>query len=277
MPLPCQRYTEMAESLDLLTIEWLHPESDRQPEKLALNEVATLLAEYKSTDRSGNGKLLLFQAIEPDHCQPLIEIAWQNGWVVGVINEDVPRKAVPDFSQAIGTSLLISSADKSHTPVSVSVTGAAFPTQYNWSEDECATILFTSGSTGVPKGVCHSRGNMLRSAELFVRHCDLKKHDHLLCLAPIHTASGFRALLMPRFTDARITLYQPAGDAFLSIIKKIAGMEPTAVLCGPVFIHQVASYGNRLRESLQSVKILFSSGATLLQQDRDQHRSRSAH
>ncbi len=259
----------MVQTADLLTVKWLHPAPERHPVNLALHEVAALLAEHNSTDRNRDGKLVLFQAIEPDHCQSLIEIAWQNGWIVGTIKEDMRHKAMPDFSQTIGTTLLISSAHRSYSPVSVNAPVAALPARHTWPEDECAAILFTSGSTGLPKGVCHSRGNMLRSAELFVRHCNLREHDHLLCLAPIHTASGFRALLMPRFTDARITLYQPAGETFLKIINNIARSKPTAILCGPVFIHQVASYGMRLRESLRSVKILFSAGAALLQQDRD--------
>jgi acyl-CoA synthetase (AMP-forming)/AMP-acid ligase II len=135
---------------------------------------------------------------------------------------------------------------------------------YPWPEDECALVLFTSGSTGSPRGVCHSRGNILRSARLFVEHFGLTESDRLLCLAPAHTMSGFRSLLLPSVRVRHIH----GESSFLSLVEQIRGMQATIVLCGPVFIRQLAVWADRLTAHLQSLRGLLCTGADLNQADR---------
>lgn len=60
------------------------------------------------------------------------------------------------------------------------------------AEDDIAVILFTSGTTGEPKGVELSQGALTRSARLLADSYGLNPADRLLSLGEFHTMSGLR-------------------------------------------------------------------------------------
>ena len=60
------------------------------------------------------------------------------------------------------------------------------------SASELAAILFTSGSSGKPKGVCLSQGSLLYTGMQLASHYHWQSGDHLLSLGGLHTMSGLR-------------------------------------------------------------------------------------
>ena len=60
------------------------------------------------------------------------------------------------------------------------------------AEDDIAVILFTSGTTGEPKGVELSQGALTRSARLLAESYGINSTDRLLSLGEFHTMSGLR-------------------------------------------------------------------------------------
>ncbi|MFP4057314.1 MAG: class I adenylate-forming enzyme family protein [Candidatus Brocadiia bacterium] len=64
--------------------------------------------------------------------------------------------------------------------------------------DQCATLLYTSGSTGVPKGVLLTHRNLVRNAESCLEHVGIGEDEVLLGVLPFFHSFGITtSLLIP--------------------------------------------------------------------------------
>ncbi|SEJ34780.1 2-succinylbenzoyl-CoA synthetase [Bhargavaea ginsengi] len=82
------------------------------------------------------------------------------------------------------------------TPVSRLLCGKAedFKPAELWHEDRTLTIMYTSGTTGFPKGVRQTAGNHLSSAAASAFNMGLQDGDVWLCAMPLFHISGFSIL-----------------------------------------------------------------------------------
>ena len=77
------------------------------------------------------------------------------------------------------------------------------------SLDDIATIIFSSGSTGEPKGVMLSHRNIASNAESIVAHVDVDHHDRVLGVLPFFHSFGYTvALWMPLVISGSV-VYHP--------------------------------------------------------------------
>jgi len=72
---------------------------------------------------------------------------------------------------------------------------------------DAALLLFTSGSTGAPKGVLLTQGNLLANALGVIRHSDLTAADRFLHVMPLYHSNGLNnQLFAPLLAGASIAL-----------------------------------------------------------------------
>ena len=79
------------------------------------------------------------------------------------------------------------------------------PTASNITLD-LASLLYTSGSTGEPKGVMHSHQSMRFALESLVEYLKMVGDDRILCILPLAFGYGLYQLLMAVHTGATLVL-----------------------------------------------------------------------
>jgi long-chain acyl-CoA synthetase len=95
-----------------------------------------------------------------------------------------------------------------------------------------ASILFTSGSTGAPKGVMLSHGNFAAEVAMLSRAFSLGADDVVLSLLPLHHAFEFTCgMLLPIASGATI-VYPLEVDA-KTLSRTLADVRPTALIGVP--------------------------------------------
>src|ERR1700722_11792709 len=95
----------------------------------------------------------------------------------------------------------------SQAPRTLDLNGNAGHAPPNWraaplSSDEAACVLFSSGSTGQPKGVVNSQRNLLQRVSQSVNAAHINSHDRFLTLASPCTIVGVRDMITALLTGA---------------------------------------------------------------------------
>ncbi|CAM3249418.1 o-succinylbenzoate--CoA ligase [Filibacter tadaridae] len=83
-----------------------------------------------------------------------------------------------------------------------------FDIQDSWQADRTITIMYTSGTTGFPKGVRQTAGNHVSSALSSVLNLGLDENDVWLCTMPLFHISGFSILVRSVLYGMEVRLYE---------------------------------------------------------------------
>ncbi|WP_318617672.1 o-succinylbenzoate--CoA ligase [Sporosarcina sp. YIM B06819] len=83
-----------------------------------------------------------------------------------------------------------------------------FDVQELWAADRTITIMYTSGTTGFPKGVRQTAGNHVSSALSSVLNLGLNEKDVWLCAMPLFHISGFSILVRSVLYGMEVRLYE---------------------------------------------------------------------
>ena len=122
------------------------------------------------------------------------------------------------------------------------------------SMQNVATIIFSSGSTGVPKGIMLTHANITTNVEGFYQIFNIEKNDKVLGILPLFHSFGFTATLwFPLLSGAGVVYHYNPLEA--EVIGKLADKyKPTLLLSTPTFL---LSYIRKIKpEQFKSLKYL---------------------
>ena len=144
------------------------------------------------------------------------------------------------------------------------VKGAARGHAADVARDDAAVLLYTSGTTGVPKGATLSHGNVIFNDYACAHHMGVRQTDRLLLFLPLFHVFGQNAIMNAAFAAcATVVLHRRFVPD--QVLASIARERATMFFAVPtIFINLLAT--DLDRHDLSSIRYEFSAAATMPQE-----------
>ena len=132
----------------------------------------------------------------------------------------------------------------------------------NPSDDELAVLLYTSGTSGRPKGVMLTHGNIQSNAEAAVEHANITKDDTFLGVLPQFHSFGLTVLtLLPLRIGAKVVY--TARFVPRKIVSLIEEHKPDIFIAVPSMYGALLSVKKSGPESFKSIRLAVSGAEPL--------------
>lgn len=131
------------------------------------------------------------------------------------------------------------------------------------ASNDIALIMFTSGTTGVPKGVMLSHGNILSNLYAINQYFKINEHDHILILRPLyHVAVMTGEYLISLLRGLKISFYDEAFSP-KRLIKYIDNNQCTVMCATPTLYYYLSLVADKTKIMVKKAAI---SGERLTKQ-----------
>lgn len=124
---------------------------------------------------------------------------------------------------------------------------------------DLALIIYSSGSTGVPKGIMLSHANVLSALRSVTGYLQLRPQDTLLSVPPLHFDYGLYQVLFGFYVGCRVIL-APAACNPMQLLKLISQEQPTVLPLVPALGAGLAKLGNALKRQADCVRLITNTG-----------------
>lgn len=120
--------------------------------------------------------------------------------------------------------------------------------------DTTCDILFTSGTTGSPKGAMHSHGQSLWMAGIWNHSNGLKRGDRALIVNPFFHSFGYRAGWVSALL-AGMAVYPMAIFDVDTVLKRIAANRISVLMGPPTLFTSILDHPDRKKYDLSSLRV----------------------
>jgi long-chain acyl-CoA synthetase len=135
-------------------------------------------------------------------------------------------------------------------------------------DDRLAAILYTSGTSGRPKGVMLTHRNLRSNVEASIQHAGLRRADGFLGVLPQFHSFGLTALtLIPLFMAAQVVYTARFVPA--KLVKLIARHRPEIMMALPSMYNALLGVKKAGPEDFESIRLAVSGAEPLSRQVHD--------
>ena len=128
--------------------------------------------------------------------------------------------------------------------------------------DDAVLLVYTSGTTGDPKGVVHTHGSLFANAINAIHAQEMTAADHVFTVLPLFHAGGMNIQTTPAlFLGARVTLLQRFDPgAALAVIK---ALRPSLYLAVPAVIQAMLDHPDWQSTDLSCLRMVGTGSSTV--------------
>jgi len=129
--------------------------------------------------------------------------------------------------------------------------------------EDIAACLFTSGTTGKPKGALLSHGNLIFDAQAATARVEFRHEDRHLCVLPMfHSFALTATVLCPFYTGGSMAIIPSFGSG---LVLEMIRSKKLTVFCGipSMYAAMLPALENVNSADLQSLRLFVSGGAPM--------------
>lgn len=126
--------------------------------------------------------------------------------------------------------------------------------------DDDAVILYTSGTTGKPKGAVLTHGNLTFNTMNQLAHADVLGTDVALCIAPLFHVTGLGQVSLPTFFKGGCVVVQPRFDP-AAVLDAISARRITSFAAVPTMLQMLCDHPAFASTDLSSLRYVIYGGS----------------
>ena len=132
--------------------------------------------------------------------------------------------------------------------------------------DGAAFILYTSGSSGRPKGICNNQSAILHRVAQFTNTCHLNADDRFVLLSSTGTIAGIRDIFSALLNGATLVIAEPSRVGFDGILRAMDRERITICYALPALLHSLLHLEGAA-SAFRHVRILRLGGDVVWERD----------
>ncbi len=129
--------------------------------------------------------------------------------------------------------------------------------------DDDAVILYTSGTTGIPKGAVLTHGNLTFNTINQLAHLDVLSTDVVVCTSPLFHATGLGQVNLPTLFKGGTVVVTPKFDPAW-LLRTIGELRITAFSAVPTMLQLLCDHPDWAAADLSSLRYVNYGGSSVL-------------